>query len=346
MDKRRSVSAINESRIDHKNWCQALTDLHTTMIAAQPGEVVCVAGPSRVGKTKLIVEVEKIVAGQDGKTGTKPIVSILTRNASHNGYFDTKTFNGIFLDKLEHPVYAYSHLSLEDAARVQARYDRTPVKTVDTAIKLAIKCREVKYLVVDEAQHVKYAKGGEKVATAIMDSWKGLAQETGVVLVLVGTYDLLNVISLSTHMIGRKLQVHFPPYRQTKEDIERFEQVLETYSDILSAGGLRQNLRQWNELLYYGTLGCVGRLSIWLRAAIVGMDAAGRGLLDHDLLIKHMSSEYELELLRQEIKDGEDYFLRKEEKRFRPEVSTRKKATEKRKPFTKKPKRYAHKGRV
>jgi len=57
-----SIQSI-DIQIPHRNWERALSESFALLIAAQPGDVVCIAGPSRAGKTRLIHELCRLITG-------------------------------------------------------------------------------------------------------------------------------------------------------------------------------------------------------------------------------------------------------------------------------------------
>ena len=71
-------------------------------------------------------------------------------------------------------------------------------------------------------QHILRFYGGLKAAAAFLDSLKSLAQDTKIILVLVGAYPILDALNLSPHLLGREDPIHFPRYSINKEDIVVF----------------------------------------------------------------------------------------------------------------------------
>lgn len=69
--------------------------------------------------------------------------------------------------------------------------DRMTEGSMRQALEKAIRARQVRYLFIDEAQHARYTSCHAMGSFAVMDSWKCLAQSTGVVLVVVGAYPIL-----------------------------------------------------------------------------------------------------------------------------------------------------------
>jgi hypothetical protein len=121
----------------------------------------------------------------------------------------------------------------------------------------------------------------------------------------VGTYQLTPLMQLSTHLLGRTTRIHLPRYRaDVREDVIAFDQILAAYSLHLRFEE-GQSLRNWNEYLYNGSLGCMGLLKAWL------IDALRKALLSkHPVLrLRHFEmarrSDADLACILREISDGE-----------------------------------------
>ena len=302
------VRAIAQRRVEHRNWLNAESAAFALLVAAKCGEVVNLIGPSRGGKTSLTRHLCGVIAPPNEATDVAspdrlmPAAYLLASNASTNGRFSSKSFTMQGLDALEHPIYSRAARG-EFYARRARGLDRTPEGQLRSAFIEALYHRQVRYLFIDELQHVRYAPGGDKAAAAILDSMKCLAEESGVILVLVGAYPILNVLSLSPHMEGRTHQVHLPRYRETEDDIRAFNGLLEGYNDVVPLASSVASLRDWTEVLFRGSLGCVGLLEMWLRDAVASLGADGRLNLAH--LERHRRSKHVLERLAREIADGE-----------------------------------------
>lgn len=72
--------SINSSKFDiaipHRNWQRALYDAFAILISASPGEVICITGPSRAGKSLLIRRLIDLLFGKSrfDEAGLMPTV--------------------------------------------------------------------------------------------------------------------------------------------------------------------------------------------------------------------------------------------------------------------------------
>ena len=291
--------------------CQRVyAELLMSLGAAEPGEVVCLVGPSRVGKSSIIQRAGVTLVGTSGRTsdGTLPWLCLKATNTSANADFSNKAFLQRALDISEHPFFSLPTGSALLTPKDLLRMQKTHADTALRALENTIKHLRIRYVVIDEAHHLRYAPGGHERSVAILDYWKCVADDSKFVLCLVGGYPLLESLRSASHMLGRSLVVDFPRYQASdEEDVLRFDKILLFYSKHLSLPrGV--TLRDWNKLLFTGSLGCIGHLRSWLKRAVL------RAAIQQDavLQLKHLEqtrrTDAELESLLSEIVAGDDYF--------------------------------------
>lgn len=296
--------------IPHRNWQRALTEAFAILICASPGEVVCITGPSRAGKSLLIRRLIQMLFGEIrfDETGLLPAVVVEAVNAGPHGGFSTKAFTQRLLESVKHPLFSMKGQDLDDLLAMQ-KMDRSTEATLRVALEHALIARGTKYLFIDEAQHVKYASRDAQASHAVMDSWKCLAQTTGLVLVLVGAYPVLDIVKNSPHLLGRNHQVHFPRYHANREDIVAFGQLLQKYSEFLNLDESLTSLNDVAELMYEGSLGCIGLLKAWLKRT----DAVAsyhNVPVSEELLRSKRLTDMDLREISAEIRDGEKWLAR------------------------------------
>lgn len=347
-----AIQNITALRIPHRNYERALSDVMSLSIACVPGEVICITGPSRAGKSRLAADLKHLIIGDRPlPAGIMPVVSVTAANCSVDGSFSTKAFMLRALSAIEHPFYGL--VQGRDVWRTDwfRLIDRTSEGTLRPAFELALKQRKTQYLFFDETQHIQYARGGDRGAAAILDSWKCLASDANVVLVVIGAYPLLNVLRHSPHLLGRKHQIHLPRYYPTRGDLLAFEQILDAYSEFLHLPHGVKSLRDWNELLYRESLGCIGLLESWLREALAAANAQHSEVLTLEHLQSTRKALHDREEIANEIAQGEEALKVDTEENATKEfsainsVTTPQKPKKSQKPFQKKPRRYAVGGR-
>lgn len=298
-----ALRALKDVKLEHRNWLRAKSDLMAALLAAQPGEVICLTGPSRAGKSRLMKEVCDLMYPQVDKT-LMPVLTLDIHNMASSGRFTSRTFYSEALNKISHPFYAEEGLAPEDAALALRRREVTKESTLQSALEQSLQARRVVCLVLDEVQHLLYSIGGEKAAAGMLDSWKCLAAKMQLVVVLVGAYPILDVLNLSPHMVGRTITVHLQRYRKTEDDIRAFMAILVAYSKLLAIEG-DGGLLQWSQVLYEGSLGCIGLLSKWLRTSASQVAFSSDQTLTLAALNRAKPPRSQLEQMMKEILSGE-----------------------------------------
>lgn len=332
--------------IPHRNWQSALKESFALLVTAQPGDVVCVIGPSRCGKTRLSQRLSVLLSGgnQYEMTGELPVIEVEAANTGPHGTFSTKSFVHRLLEAVKHPILGQS-LNEELLDKELELIHRRPEHELRIALERALRHRRTQYVFIDEAHHARYTT---KDSLAVLDSWKCLAQTAQVVLVLFGAYPMQDVIRDSPHMIGRKRTVHLARYQATKDDMTEFARIVQYYQEELSDFlDNKLSLTQHLELLYEGSLGCIGLLRSWLRYA-AAMAHAHDGKIDYSSLLNTMLSDVDRKAIFQEIEQGEMSLSISHQSR-NPSLPLKREKAEtktKRKPFQRKPKRHPPGGRL
>lgn len=353
----KTIEIIKKKSIAHRNWRFALNDAFALLITSAMGEVICITGPSRAGKSRLIQALIKLIVGDIrlSDTENQVVVNILATNCSVGGLFSTKAFTIRALEAVRHPIYGIVHDDVEKEIKRLRLLERTPESVLRPALESALKIRKARYIFIDEAQHIEYAQRSLKGAEAILQSWKCLAQSTNTTLILVGAYPILELLKLCPHMLGRKHQIHLPRYGYKKNDLLAFTEIVDAYNAHVVLPKNVSSLEDWNEVLYEGSLGCIGLLEGWLRDALAHVISYGNDelTLEHFKLTRRPLSE-EREIA-DEIVEGEA-FLEKSDSELRDENYTIDPAPEssssptpkkrKGKPFQRNPKRYKIGGRL
>lgn len=346
-----SVNHITGTYLNHRAWKKALALTSANLAFSKPGEVVSVIGPTRAGKTSMINQVVNEIPGaRDYKeTGYMPAVYLMAENSSQKAMFSTKAFAQASLDALKHPFYGISEDETDDfSSKTIALLGKTPETSLRQALVKALKVRKVKYLIIDEAQHVLYAQGGAATAEAILNSWKCLAQLAGVVVVLVGTYSLADAIGQCAHMVARDRRVHFERYRLSQADMEDFLGIVNVYNDYIPTPEGTKGLEAHANLLYEGSFGCIGLLEAWLRTALAMAKVEDDAVLTKQHLMDTMTSIQDRERVAAEISYGESMLDTSPPDKGPGgggKVSKPQKKKSKTRPFQKKPRRYPIDGR-
>lgn len=335
-----AIEKLHKMRIEHRNWQHAFSRMKGALLAAQSQDIITLVGPSRSGKSKLINE---LIADMTGTTAwasdpDSPVVKVVLENDSTGGAFSTKSFATQALIEMKHPFYGESIMDEWDSGRFVSQA-RIPETILRPALRKALIWKRITHLVIDELQHVMHVKGGLKSSGAILDSWKSLAANTGIILILVGAYPMIEVLQQSPHALGREHGVHLKRYCATPEDLVCFDEVLEAFSDAVRLPKNVSSLRAWRDMLYRGSLGCIGLLNSWICDAVANAGVEESTVLRKRDFIETQKTIPSRTFIAEEIKEGEKWFEVEfsEDKEVAKDEPKKKRSSKK--PFRKKAKR-------
>nr|WP_242490059.1 AAA family ATPase [Noviherbaspirillum cavernae] len=297
-------------RIKHTRIGQMMGELGTLIYPESQDSILLVCGPSGVGKSTLARHMvdsalQEAVAQMDKNAGLIPAVYV-EAPASGESDFSWRLFYQRILHQLEGdlsmPKTAYG-IDAETGRLVRPRgATGNSLAALRTAVERALRTRETRFLVIDEAAHIIRQTRRNRLEIQL-DTLKSLANECGTQMVLVGSYDLYQLVSLSGQLARRTHVLHFERYRQDRdEDLRAFRACVQKFQDALpNLWG--QQLMQHADALLENTLGCIGTLSAVLtRAAVL---AQKDGVWSVDALRRALLTEAQRHQILEEILEGE-----------------------------------------
>lgn len=254
---------------------------------------VLLYGPTGVGKTTVLQRVTAAVtpllaAGEPRTPGTAPgggprglypsqapvatPLLVLEARIPEGGTFNRGDYYRTALVQLGEPFYGETrfidiHEGQSWETKTRGRGRATPFNDTPHlrhAWEEAVARHGVRAVVIDEAQHLMHVAGGAKLLDQL-DWLKSMSNTTGVVHVLVGTYDLLDFRNLSGQTARRGHDLHFPRYQfQQEADQIAFQRALR---GLLEQVPLQMDLQDLLNHWYYfyeRSIGCIGVLKDWL----------------------------------------------------------------------------------
>lgn len=234
--------------------------------------IALVIGPTGVGKSHLAALLHEHVYGS--LTRSEDVVTELPMiyveaNVPGGSSFSWKDFYEDVLIALGEQrslrIYGRPNEAGDDLGRRYSTRNRTESELKRDVIK-RLKSFKVRYLVVDEIQHIfKYGgSSGEKS----LDVLKSLANRAGCKILGLGTYGIIQSIERSSELSRRILEVGFSSYSlQKDEDIRAFE---ESFLGLLAHAPceIDPSLIDFVESAFLGSCGCVGILKQWMERAL------------------------------------------------------------------------------
>ena len=248
---------------------------------------VLVYGPSGVGKTTMIRQIAKRLNGMShhpnpsdtrgrnkGQLPPLPLLMLETR-PSDGTTFNRADYYRTALKLLGEPFYERRLLIDVDTEQAWEKKGRSRSKAsqfnespeLRHALEEAMARREVRAVILDEAQHLMKVGTGRGAGKLLdqLDWIKSMTNVTGVLHILIGTYELLNFQNLSGQASRRGLEVHFPRYLfQNEQDRLDFQGVLlALLKQVPLHTDIETLMQQWF-YFYERSIGCVGVLKDWL----------------------------------------------------------------------------------
>lgn len=256
----------------HPRLLEATDRVMRTIEEPAGASFIFIYGPTGIGKTTLRKKVEQDLKDQALPTLEIdrchiPVVSIEALG-TESTQFNWKEYFTRSLRVLEEPLIEYKvdydirgiHRNTQGGFTIEPKVTAPELRR---ALENCLKYRRPKAFLIDEAQHMQKMASGRRLQDN-MDCLKSLANLTGVIHVLFGTYELLLFRNLSAQLSRRTIDVHFPRYQfNNNQDLEIFISVLYNFQCHLPVEE-EPDLLNYVEYFYAGSLGCVGILKDWL----------------------------------------------------------------------------------
>ncbi|MFL5700938.1 MAG: ATP-binding protein [Ktedonobacteraceae bacterium] len=284
-----------------------------------------VYGPSGVGKTTMLRRTERWVQELYARMATPSVAAAQWRHPQGSPVLPAQPLlvlearppDGLTFNRADYYRSAltalgesyYKQWSLVDIHVDQTWETRTRSKSTGRvaqfndspelrhALEEALVRREVRAVIVDEAQHLMKVASGAKLLDQL-DWIKSMTNMTNVVHVLVGTYDLLDFRNLNGQAARRGHDLHFPRYQfQHEADRKAFQGALHALLQQIPLDMDIQDLMNHWYYFYERSIGCVGVLKDWLVRTVASSLRASTRTLTLARLEQHALSNAQCESL-------------------------------------------------
>lgn len=310
----------DEARLAHFiNWRTKhphLDSARTKALAALGGQngprVIIIAGPTGVGKTtmaKSIYEQLRATTPEERDAGTVPAMFV-TAVAPEGTAFNWKDFYIRILQAaaeplIEEKIEVPRQLSLFPGGHLESPLERVVPASLRRSVQQCFRHRQTRYLFVDEAYHMLMVSNPKR-AHFPFEVIKSLAAESGLTIVLTGTYGLLDIRDQSGQLARRSEIIHFPRYdMRTKEGKSGFASALNSLAKQLPIENLPDLLEE-SESFYIMTGGAIGILKDCLVNALRSYLKTKGAVFNFEFVKKHAMSNRALKTIIEEALLGEE----------------------------------------
>ena len=323
------ISYFKGITVPHKKLKMALQTLLLNVLEPTDTLVFLVFGVTGVGKTTLRLRLEKLLLEEwiDDlqKNPGQIVVAGLEAVPAERGKFSYKDYYIRALEAIQEVLVEYKvdyGLTESDCQGLKPDYplDRKDSPALRRAMEKVFRYRQLKAFTVDEAQHLLMMAGGHQMLQQM--NWiKSIANLTGTVHILFGTYELLNCATLNGQVGRRSEDIHLSPYQaDDPEDVAEFMRVINTLQRHLPLQE-EPDFKKYYEYLLEGSVGCVGILKNWLTRSLRVALADSAPTLTISHLKQGAFSTSRLHKIRSEAQQGERRLLQEDSLSFPLESS-------------------------
>ncbi|PSF37602.1 hypothetical protein C7H19_08575 [Aphanothece hegewaldii CCALA 016] len=306
--------------VAHPHLKAVYESLMRTISEPAGASFIFVYGPSGIGKTTLRKRVEQklteqILSDLERDRGRIPVIG-MEAVAPESKNFNWKDYYTRALVALEEPLIEYkvdygTRGIYRDLFGNLVIESKVVAPALRRALENSLRYRRPQCFILDEAQHLSKTSSGQKLQDQL-DCLKSLANMTGILHCLLGTYELLTFRNLSGQLSRRSVDIHFPRYQaENAVEAQAFKSVLLTFQRQMPLRETPDFLLIW-EYVYERSLGCVGMAKEWLTRAL--KDALDEG--SNTVTLKHLErrawSVAQCQRMLQEIQEGERQLMETE----------------------------------
>ena len=297
----------------HPRLEEAFNFLKLAISHSGESRIIFIYGPTGVGKTtlRLLIEkwlIESSLAQLETDPGCLPVASV-EAVVQKSGLFNSK-------DHIKRCLFALNETLIDQKIDYGTggiyRNNNGQIviesKVIETdlawALEQALKHRQPKVFFIDEAHHLLMVASGRKL-TDLPEAIKSLANRTGVVHGLIGTYELLTLHDVGDQLSRRSVYVHFPRYRaDSPQDREIFQSVVWGFQLHMPLPQEPDLVSYW-DYCYERSLGCVGILKNWFNNALADAITEDATTMEMKHLERRALSVAQCRNILKKIREGE-----------------------------------------
>jgi hypothetical protein len=282
------LDAFIDFKVKHPRLEEMDQDLMRRIDSQRRYTILAIFGAAGVGKSTVMKRVAEKLRAEELDPSVVPVV-VIRANQEDVGSSARLDFYRQILKQLQGHVAVRDRVKNLPLFTNPERKSRDPVEWLEMreSVQYALALLQVKVVFVDEAQHLMYVDTSHK-PTAQLDWLKTFTEETNVLHVLVGNFDLYDCCHLNAQAARRMRDLPFARYHlKNKTECEEFATALRTFLEEVplevDVDGLLKHWRWFGEW----SLGCIGVLGDWLVETVEDLFKRGETTLTIEALKRH-----------------------------------------------------------
>ena len=297
--------ALYQTRVKHPAMQKLLDDLMPLLMPHSESNIIIVTGATGVGKSTLTRVVLKSLMDEFAQLvlSDAAVIPMISVEAYANG--DVRHgFKGLFqslIQELAEPgAEQKAPVTIKEGRMVVAPQAKYTVEGLRTVLEKALTLRRTRVGVIDEAAHLmRFGKDA-----AVMDTLKSIANTSGCKWLLVGSFDLFDLVVENGQVARRTSILNLERYQlDAPEDRLMFRDVVKKLQARWPADDV-PNFVAISDALLEVSLGCVGLLKSLLLDASA-MQLRNGGVWRPEFLKKAAKANKLRDVIRKEIEIGE-----------------------------------------
>jgi hypothetical protein len=282
------LDAFSAFLVKHPRLEEMDQDLMRRISGRRRYTLLAIFGAAGVGKSTVMHRVAEKLRAEELDPSVVPVVVIRAKPEDVGASARLDYYRQI-LKQLQGHVAVRDRVKNLPLFTNQERKSRDPAEWLEMrdAVQYALALLRVQVVFVDEAQHLMYVDTPHK-PTAQLDWLKTFTEETNVLHVLVGNFDVYDCCHLNAQAARRMRDLPFHRYHlNNKTECEEFATALRTFLEEapleVDVEGLLEHWRWFGEW----SLGCIGVLGDWLVETVDDLCKRGETTLTIEALERH-----------------------------------------------------------
>lgn len=290
----------------HRNLLEVAQSLQHILHATSETRITVLVGPTGIGKTafcKRVLCQQLMATWKDSLLPSDAPLLFIAAPANGERSLSWRTLYARLLEAGNEILIDEKRSTTVTEARHVVGRGKATVAALRESVESMIRHRNVRLIVIDEAVHL--LRFEEHMA--VMDTLKSLADVHQAKLLLLGSYDLIALMTQYGQVARRSEILHMPRYRNDGGEVDRkeFAILVGKFQEFWPAKEVPDLLSITTELME-ATLGSVGLLKALMQSALTFQLQAPHEVWKPAYLLRSAKSNGSLRCIQKETIDGEE----------------------------------------